>query len=247
MRRLQPRYLFSAALLALGGLVCASGCADNNSMLFVRGVVASDAASCTPKADPTNTYLAYGTLDTAFRTTYTGFLLVGNQLVARGSRTQLRTEPNRVTIRGAVVSISNPAQSGGPFEFSTQATGFIDPASGDTPGYGLVAVDLIPGTANVQVGGQPYLPSNGEVIVNVSVYGDTLGGTSVSSSTLTFPLQICYGCLVSFPSDALDPTIKTRCTGDTPTTQPCNIGQDSRVDCRLCEGNPACVPPASVF
>ncbi len=247
MRRLQPRHLFSAALLALGGLVLSAGCADNNSMLFVRGVVSADASSCTPKADPANTYLAYGYLDTAFTSTYTGFLLVGNQLVARGSRTQIRTEPNRITIRGAVVTISNPAATGAAFSFSTTATGFVDPSLGDTPGYGLVAVDLIPGVNNVTVGGQPYLPTNGEVIVTVSVFGDTLGGTSITSSSLTFPIKICYGCLVSFPSKALDPLIKTRCTGDPPTTTPCTFGQDAAVDCRLCVGNPACVPPASAF
>lgn len=235
MHLLQPRYLFSAGLLAIGALISASGCADNNSMMFVRGVIALDYVNCIAKADPSNTYLPYGTLDTAFRDTYTAFLLVGNQLTARSSRNQLRTEPNRVSVRGAVVSLSNGSS------FSTTATGFVDPASGDTPGYGLVAVDLIPGVGNV---GNP----SGEIVATVSVFGDTLGGTSITSNTLTFPIYVCNGCLTSFPSAALDPTVSTsRCVGEQPTDKPCILGQDAPVDCRLCVGNPACVPPASLL
>lgn len=241
MHRLQPRYLLSAGLLAVGALISASGCADNNSMMFVRGVIALDAVNCTPKNDPSNSYLAYGVLDTAFRDTYSAFLLIGNQLTARTSRNQLRTEPNRITVRGAVVSIKQTSGSSVK-SFSTAATGFVDPASGDTPGYGLVAVNLIPGVGNVGLSS-----FNGEVVVDVSVYGDTLGGASISSSTLTFPIYICDRCLVSFPSSAIDPTVKGHCVGDAPTTVPCIQGQDVPEDCRLCVSNPACTPPAALF
>ncbi|MEB2314190.1 MAG: hypothetical protein OZ921_10350 [Sorangiineae bacterium] len=247
MRRFALKHLCSAALLTFGALASTSGCVDNDTILFIQGAVSSDSAGCTPQADPSNMYLPYGVLDTALTGKYTAFLLVGSQLVTRGSRNEMRTEPNRVTIRDAVVSLSAPGGAGGEFAFTTTATGFIDPSSGEAPGYGLVAVDLIPGASNVQLGGQP-LTGNGQVLASVRVTGDTIGGTSITSSEFIFPIQICSGCLVSFPADALkDPTVTNRCTGDPPTDKPCIVGQDVAVDCRLCSGNPACAPPASLL
>ena len=39
-----------------------------------------------------------------------------------------------------------------------------------------------------------------ELNISVYVYGDTLGGDEVESSTLTFPLFVCNGCLVDCSS-----------------------------------------------
>ena len=41
--------------------------------------------------------------------------------------------------------------------------------------------------------------------VNVRVFGDTLGGDSLESSTLVFPITTCDRCLISFPVSAWDP------------------------------------------
>src|SRR3954471_22525771 len=91
MRRTTTKTLLPALLLTLGALPLIPSCADNNSSVFVVGVIALDKSTCVAKPDNTATLLAGGTLDVAFTQSYTGFLLVGNQLTQRGSREQLRT------------------------------------------------------------------------------------------------------------------------------------------------------------
>ncbi len=216
--------------------MAASGCADNKSGLFIRGVIAVTAPACDAKADPSAATLGGGLMDVALTNEYWAALLVGNQLTERGSRDQVRTETSRVTIRGAVVTVANA--SGGTLKaYTTDATGFIDPASGTTPGYGVVWVKIVPAS----------LPLNSDmtVTVKVHVFGDTLGGKHIESTDLTYPITTCSGCLVSFPSNAYDPANPgAGCTGDPGgATQPCFTGQDAPIDCRLCTQNPVCTPP----
>src|SRR5512146_2184814 len=102
MRRL-TKGLVIAGLLSLGGMAN-SGCADNETMLFVQSVLALS-GDCTAEADPDSKMRLGGVLDTKFSTQYNAVLLVGNQLVARGSRDRLRTESNRIALKGAEVQL----------------------------------------------------------------------------------------------------------------------------------------------
>lgn len=217
--------------------MAASGCADNKSALFIRGVEVVTSPSCEAKAEPTAATWGGGLMDVALTNHYWAALIVGNQLTERGSRSQVRTETSRVTIRGAVINIVDPATGKSRLKFTTDATGFVDPASGTTPGYGVVWAKIIPGSLG--------LGPNQNVTVKVHVFGDTLGGREIESTDLTYPVSTCNGCLVSFPSDAYDPANPSAgCTGDPGSaTEPCFIGQDQPVDCRLCTQNPACTPP----
>ncbi|MGC4069663.1 MAG: hypothetical protein QM784_34395 [Polyangiaceae bacterium] len=70
--------------LLLGGAT--AGCADNESMLFIRGVMARESGNCELVADDTATLLTVGTLDVGFRGAYSAALLVGNQLASRGQK-----------------------------------------------------------------------------------------------------------------------------------------------------------------
>jgi hypothetical protein len=91
----------------------------------------------------------------------------------------------------------------------------------------------------------PLLRS-GEVVpiqLRVTVSGQTIAGRKVDSNEFIYPLDICYGCLVNFPPDAIDTEISNfNCRrvleedafgsvqaidGDI-----CRIGQDDFVDCR---------------
>lgn len=235
--RCLPRHFFSAAILCGAGLMAASGCADNKSALFIRGVVVVTPPSCEAKADPTVATWGGGMMDVALTNQYWAALLVGNQLTERGSREQVRTETSRVTIRGAVVSVSDVSGKS-LTSYTTDATGFIDPASGTTPGYGIVWAKIIPASLK--------LAANMTVTVKVHVFGETLGGRSIESTDLTYPISTCNGCLVSFPSNAYDPANPgAGCTGDPGSaTLPCFTGQDQPIDCRLCRQNPACIPPS---
>jgi len=223
---MEPSRLSLAALVAASASF-STACVDNESSLFVRGVLAVESGDCSANADPGATLKANGILDTALTSSYIGALLVGNQLVARGSPTQLRTETARVALRGAEVRVASTTQEILK-SFSVDGTGFVDPAAGTSPGYGVFFATLIPNLERIGAN---------TVIVNVRVFGRTLGGREVESGELAFPIQLCDGCLISFPSEADDPTTpEYDCVmpAADDLEEPCYFGQDQTVDCRLC-------------
>jgi hypothetical protein len=234
MSRLTPKYVLAAGCLVAATAAATSGCADNDSALFVRAVVRLEAPQCTAKADPNSTLLGGGVLDRAFRDTYDAALLVGNQMTRLGSRTQHRTETSRIVIRGAIVNVMD-SEGNSLSEFTVDATGFVDPGAGDDPGYGIVFAPLVP----------PGTGADGQSLnVGVKVFGETLGGTELESAELTYPVFVCTGCLISAPAETCDPTTGVcSCLGadSSGVEAPCRLGQDDLVDCRLCAAtNPAC-------
>jgi hypothetical protein len=240
MRRSTTNHLLSLGLLTLGTLGLIPGCADNNSSLFVVGVIDIDAATCLAKPDTTATLLANGTMDLAFTSSYTANLLVGNQLTQRGSREQVRTETSRITLRGAEVTLTTlDGQTLGKGSFSTVGTGFVDAASGDVPAYGVMSVNLIPPA----LGSSVAVENARVVLAKVRVFGDTLGGSAITSSELDFPINVCRGCLVRYPASAADPAqgagapyLCSKATTATTATDsaPCVTGQDQPFSCTLC-------------
>ncbi|HMJ50552.1 MAG TPA: hypothetical protein VK540_00695 [Polyangiaceae bacterium] len=242
MKRVVGRWLFLAAATGFG-LLGGAGCADSESMLFVRQAqarVASGSNGCTIDNSPSSLFITEGTLDLAFRTEYSASLLVGNQLVARGNSSQLRTETSRVEIEGAVVRLEDGRNTvWGPF--TVPGSGFIDPATGSTPSYGLTETILLGSTYGNGLAAE--LRQNRAVrrfTSVVKIIGKTLGGTAVESGEWRFPLTVCYACLVSFPPEANDPKLtRPNCelpagTGST-VVAPCSLGQDDGVDCRVCK------------
>ncbi len=242
MPRIPPRIVLAAGILVTSTNLFMGGCADNESMLFVRGVIAwPNSGDCTITADASQLMRLGGVLDLAFRTDYVAPLLVGNQLTRRGSRDQIRTESSRVSLRGSIVEISDP-QGNKLTEYTTDGTGFVDPADGDNPGYGIVSSTLIPG--GLFNAGGPFAGIT-NVIVNVRVFGNTLGGEDVESNKLTYPIAICTGCTVSFPTKAIDlGTNECISQEDPQAALPCAVGLDDPIDCRYCYSrNPYCVSP----
>src|SRR4051812_32885375 len=143
MRRTTTKSLLPVLLLTLGSLPLIPSCADNNSSVFVVGVIAVDRTTCIAKPDNTANLLPGGVMDVAFVGSYTGVLLVGNQLTERGSREQLRTETSRVTLRGAEVTLTTlDGKVLG--NYSTVGTGAVNAASGDVPSYAAMSVNIIP-------------------------------------------------------------------------------------------------------
>jgi len=233
MGRLSPRYLLVATGLAAAASFASAGCEDNDSALFVRSVLAVRSPQCEVQADPTQMILLNGVYDVSIDPNdYTAVLLVGNQLTRRGSRNQVRTETSRVILHGAIVRVLG-SDGSELTSFTVDGTGAVDPASGEEPGYGLLATTLVDkATAQGQAGQQ--------LNIGVRAFGETLGGTEIESAELFFPIFVCTGCLVSFPADAIDPTTK-QCTANVDALAaenvPCNIGQDFPVDCRACSGS----------
>ena len=218
-------------MAALG--FAAGGCADNDSALFIRSVLALEGGGdCVAVAQPEAKFLAFGVLDVSFRQNYFANLLVGNQLARQGNSEKVRTETARIALRGADVEVKR-IDGSVIVAFATDGAGFVDPGSATDPGYGIMAAELLPPGAVSE--------ADGRVNVSVRVVGETLGGTSIESSELIFPISICRGCLLSIPAGAYDELLGA-CTGDPTEDAPCIRGQDEPVDCRLCAGEPACDP-----
>ena len=234
--------LKSLLVLGLAGFSAISlpGCAENDSMMFIIGVYARKEGSCTPKADAGAPIWAGGVMDRLFASDYTAALLIGNQITERGSREQLRTETSRVSLKGAEVSLET--LKGDPLvdPFSSTATGFVDAAGGTDPSLSVMYASLIPPSV------APGLPE-GTIVAKVRVFGTTLGGQDVESSELSFPIQICDGCLVSYPAEARDLTADgteyvCKVAGDDAGSDstnrnvdlPCTLGIDLPAPCTVC-------------
>ncbi len=242
MRRSTTKSLLPALLLTLGSMPLIPSCADNNSSLFVVGVIALEPGQCTAKPDATAELLAGGVLDVAFSSTYSAFVLVDNQLTERGSREQLRSETSRIALRGAEVTLTTlDGRTLG--NYSTVGTGFVNASEGDVPSYAAMSVNIIPSA----LGTNPAVVNAGSVLAKIRVFGDTLGNISVTSSELDFPIRICEGCLVTYPTDAADPSVPVggdyKCTTAASTTQtttdvpPCIVGQDGSFPCTACSAS----------
>jgi hypothetical protein len=241
----------SSVLLAL-----VAGCTDDNPGFFVRGVLAPPTGGaggvCEYTADPASATIGTGVLDIAFVSSYTPSILVGNQMIARGDPTVPRVDTSRIIVQGAVVNLTdltgNDIKS-----FTTLGSGLVDGASGSTPGYGIVSASLIdPEAANALRAAIPVRGTKG-VLAKFKVFGRTVGGVDVETAEFQLPINVCNGCLVTFPPESVDVALqaqtgKTNCSaasasgGASSSSKPCVIGQDQPVDCRLCQGNPACDP-----
>ncbi len=231
------------ALLASAGLSTA-GCADNESSLFVIGVYALGRTQCVAEPTSSAVLLPSGTLDRTLANGYNAALLVGSHLTQRGSRENLRTETSRLAIEGAHITLyaTTGAEVVRP---DAAATGLVNPATGTDPGLATVFAQLIR-PADLAALGPP-----GQAIARIRIFGTTLGGQEIESGDYDFPIQVCDGCLISYPAEAADPTAGGDvylCSFDvdteTQTTEICYPGQDDLIPCTACAAfNTACRDP----
>lgn len=226
MRRFLHQRCLAAGLLAAGGS-CLVGCADNESVMFIKGVMLMEPPECTVTAEAGAVLLLNGTVDAALTEVYQSVLLVGNQLVRKGSPNQMRTETSRVSMEGAEVHVLTV----GGIEldsFTVPASGDIGPGSGQEPGYGTIMVNLLEHV--------PKFAGEGTVIVDVQVFGETLGGQAVESNWFTFPIQVGTRWLIEYPPEALSSDGHCVSAADE-ETRPCFTGQDGLTTCTLCAGS----------
>ena len=221
------------SLIALGafGIVLGPGCADNRSSIFAVAALAVPQDTCAWTSDASNAFRPAGRLDLALSKEYWIPILIGNQLVARGNATTLRTETSRVSFYEAEVNLTDSA--GAPLangNFVVPVSGFADPSASTEPGYGSVAVTLIDATSS-----QGLAP--GQIIANVVIRGETLGNVEVETDDFAFPITVCNGCSVVYTADGDDPArpgLDCDVRDDAPGY--CRMGMDDNVDCRACSG-----------
>jgi hypothetical protein len=233
------RRTMAAGLLALATAVASSSCVDNDSSLFVYGVMSITSTQCLAKPDASAVFIPEGTLDRAFADGYQAALLVGSHLTQRGSRDKLRTETSRLSITGAHMTLYGT--NGAVIEFDTPATGLVNPSSGTDPGLAAVFARLVRSTDMDQLG------EDGQMIARIKILGTTLGGQDIESGDFDFPITICTGCLVTYPADALAPGTNL-CDAVTDTAQDatvCFFGQDTYFPCTYCAAfNEICADPS---
>lgn len=219
----------AAGLILLGAGLLETSCVDNLSSVFIYGVMDLDSTQCLAQPTTTSVLLASGTLDRAFSNGYQAAFLVGNHLTSRGSREKLRTETSRLQITGAHVTLYGT--TGYTTSFDTPATGLINPATGTDPGLAAVFARIVRQQDFANLG------PDGQMIARIKILGTTLGGQDLESGVFDYPISICTGCLVTYPSSALDPTMGGTCdqAADTMTeTNICFFGQDGAFPCTLC-------------
>lgn len=237
-----------SALLGLSMLpllALTTGCVDNDSSMYVEAVLAAVPPNCEYKADPSSTQLLTGVLDVAFLNSYEGAVLVANQLTPRGIKNQLRAETSGVELQGAEITLTR-ANGAALDEFSVPAGGFVHSNTSQGPGYGMAFVTMIPPNVGNDLRAELVARLNQAgarrgasltVIASIRVFGTTLGGTEITSGEFTFPIDVCYGCLIDFPIDAVEnPGDGRICagTGESVAAQQCIRGQDAVIDCRTC-------------
>lgn len=246
------------AIAATGTLVIAShaftACAHNDVSIFINGVLAPPAAGasngqgCTYTPDPTQIHLGSGLLDAALLRSYSAELLVGNQLLPRAAPEQGRIETSRVVIQGAIITVTDVGGNNVHPPYTRSVGGTLDPSQGTSPGYSLVGLELVdhtiidPIASSLTLRGDPT-----RLLVHVKLFGNTLGGDHVETNDFQFPLDICLGCLVTFPATSIGVTGRCTAVGTQsggPTFVPCIVGQDQPVSCTYCANEPACFPPA---
>jgi hypothetical protein len=241
---------FSKSMTVGALLACAAfstvSCAENESSLFVIGVYALSRTQCVADPSSSAVLLPSGALDRQLTRGYNAALLVGSHLTQRGSRENLRTETSRLSIQGAHITLYSTTGE----EIvrpDVAATGLIDPASGTDPGLSSVFAQLIRPADLAALGPE------GQAIVRIRIFGTTLGGQEIESGDYDFPIQICDGCLITYPPESFDPAtpagVDYWCSPaadgmSESTTQICNLGQDDYVPCSTCAAfNDACKNP----
>jgi hypothetical protein len=239
-------------------VVVASGssCVANDASIVILGILApptssstGSSATCVYQATITGPFINFGSIDVAFAEQYAPALLLGNQLVAQGNASLDRIETDNINVDGAVVTVTD---AGGATldSYTVNSAAFLQPSSGGTPGLAVYIVPIVSPAAADKA--RSDLQANGgtkRLISNVYVFGTTSGGTHIESGTIQFAVDACIGCLVTFPSGSDDPTMaqpncnaSSSASGST-ITQPCVLGQDQYIDCRLCSATYAVCQP----
>ena len=231
--------------LALGA---ASSCADNESSLFIEGVLSLPSSDCVARPDAEAEFLSQGVLDVRFAEGYVAAVQVGNQLTQQGNREKTRTETSRLRLEGVSGTVFDVA--GGGHDFEAIATGFVHPASGTEPGLAAMFVNLV----STDMLDDLAAAGEGTIVVRFHIFGTTLGGQEIESGDYDYPIFLCDGCLIDYPVEARD-TVNTqpgdpyRCgasaEAEADTTKVCFYGQDQRFSCTACAAyDPVCQDPA---
>ncbi|TVR01460.1 MAG: hypothetical protein EA398_09610 [Deltaproteobacteria bacterium] len=239
-----PVLILTASTL---GIALLSGCADESPeiWIFENGIIDE---SCDTSA---GSYLARGTFDVYMRDNYLMSPRFSSTLAPSGSVTPAGGSPrgnqgtaweaNLIAIDRAEIRYDAPDGIGVPLPSvqRIRLSGTISPR-----GTNFGRLDVIPSELGSILRESPLLRNRGDSFqlnVRVRVFGTTSGGRDVESNEFSFPVEVCKGCLVFIPPNAIDlaaditPNCRNLTGGDEGAGGICEsiIGQDYPIDCRL--------------
>jgi hypothetical protein len=232
--------------LGFGALL---GCEDEYSSLVLWGVGVPD-DTCVFKPDPEGTFRPRGLLDVGLGTQYTAWVVAANQLAAKSNKAQLRSETAGILVEGAEVQVED-ANGGVQAEYTVPVSAYINPGSGENPGFGAVLVPLLSAQQADEIAAELTGDPSQTVtrVSTVRVFGHTVGGESVESTKLSFPIRVCAYCTVDYSKAAVDvqsgDLVCVPGEGDDEDAEdlPCFAGQDEPTPCKLCATDPNCRNP----
>lgn len=229
-------------LVACLVLIVGNACVQDTPAIFIVQNSALD-GSCNASRSQSGEIQSAGQMDLSVARAYQMNLVVENLMSPSGSVSlggggaTGRYEGNRVTFTNAIVSLEGPPSGLAvplPKNQAIPISGTLEPG-----GNTLVTLDVISSTLGEQLASA--ISRRGTVVpltVTVRFEGVTTSGSEVDSNAFRFPLELCRGCLLSFPLEAIDdrfPAPNCLNTDDDQTVSTaCLPGQDEALDCRSC-------------
>jgi hypothetical protein len=231
-------HTLSAAVVAATAGSATPGCAHNNASMFVHSVLAPptpSAGSCTYNNDPTSPVLSSGTVDGLVTDYYNPAFLIGSTLIPQGNQATPDSETARIEVQGAIVQVVDPATNATIEDATVLTSAIIEPASGSVPSYAGAFLNIMDAAAIAHFTPSAPLAPSKIALVYVTFFGQTLGGQDLQSDQYQFPVDVCAGCLVTYPAGEDPPTY---CVGASTSAvfEACQSGMDQTTDCTYCSG-----------
>ncbi len=206
-------------------------CTNDDTGIFVLANLARVAPACTVKIALDSAFFSRGVLDVTLRDFYIADLMWGNQMIERNEANLSRTETSTFTVEGAEIMISHGTEL--LRHFSVASSGVANPTASTDPGLGLSAVELLPADVVInQIA--PLVTSTSDrvqIIVDVKIFGSTIGGISSETPFFRYVIDVCRSCLIVFePTFGATPV----CASKADVQAPCYIGQNDPVPCQSC-------------
>ncbi|MEE2755627.1 MAG: hypothetical protein VYA30_03145 [Myxococcota bacterium] len=238
------------------------GCQDREVSMSIVSVKPFDIETCEVIEDD-NVFQVSGVVDLAMRQTYRANLLLENNLVdvpnAKGLRpADTRVSLNAIALSSAVIEYSTLDQlsTGIPSRRIVPLSGTIPEETALTlANFELFSQDVLQQVRNAE---EFFSVNNGEVVpsrtavtilARVRIKGRTLDGRDAESNEFLFPVEVCNGCRVIYPSEMIvqrggqlacpAPMVNAEEDNSTATNELCEalLGSDeSFVDCQTCQG-----------
>ncbi len=203
-------------LALLAGLVA---CEDREVSLQIIQMNRVDTTSCRVEVD-LEQRLSVGRVDLSIADSYSIFPLVQNNLLDVTQVKKFTVEDGRINthdilLKSAVIEYTALDQITAPLQETV-----VLPLSATIPLGTTLAMGVeVFSTAQLQLIRQAEeflifdsqsnvrpVRTSARIIVRLRLRGETLDGKDIESNEFTFPIEVCNGCLITYPPDAIDIT-----------------------------------------